>query len=201
MLIHSIAEVRILFRLFPIELPCILCDRTFHKRTCGSKQPDLRIFRMNCLRKPLIAMLHIQILCLPLFISHRQKIHMERLRMSHSGPQCAPCTVHRSVGKLNEIQCILYIFLKLGIVRIHHLRGTELTRRTDIQHRKRFCVQQFTQQKIFIKSKSKGLTVMCIRPLCHWIILAPVIVKCPKIRDIAPIFHITHGIFPVITVV
>ena len=121
--------------------------------------------------------------------------------MPHFCTQCAPFAVHRTIGKLNEIQCILHIFLKFHTARIHHFCGTELTSRADIQHRKRFCSQQFTQQKILIKSKSERLTIMRVWSFRHRIIFAPVIIKGPQIRDITSVFHIPYRIFPIITVV
>ncbi len=201
MLIHRITELRIFLCFFPIILPRILCSGTLHKRSRRSKQPDLRIFCMNSRFKPFITISQIQILRLPLLISNGKEIHTERLRMSHFGTQCAPFAVHRAISKLNEIQCILHIFLKFRTVRIHHFCGTELTRSADIQHRKRFCSQQFTQQEIFIKSKSKRLSIMCVRPLRHRIIFAPVIIKGPQIWNIAAVFHIPYRIFPVIPVI
>ena len=156
---------------------------------------------MNSCLKTFITVSQIQVLRLPLLISNRKVIHTERLWMSHFGTQCAPFTVHRTIGKLNEIQCILHIFLKFCTVRIHHFCRTELTRGANIQHRKRFCPQQLTQQKIFIKSKSERLSIMRIRPFRHRIIFAPFIIKSPQIRNITAVFHIPYCIFPIITVV
>ena len=201
MLIYRIDKIRILLLTFPVKIPRQIIERIFYARSCGTKELHLWVNRMNRLFKLHMAFKNIHVLCLPLLISNRKHLKVKRLWMPHLCTESAPLALHRTVRKLNQIQCILYKLPELLIIDRHQLSRAELAGRTHSEYRKRLCAQKLTEHKILIKTDSIGLSIMCIRALRIQVFPEiAVILECPEIRDVFPILQLSHSFLPLIAV-
>ena len=81
--------------------------------------------------------------------------------MSHIGTYLSPFAGYRTVGKLDQVEGIVYIRLQLVhraiLVRILVLI---LTRKAAIQHGERFCPDIFAQLEIFEKAQAVRLVII-----------------------------------------
>ena len=79
----------------------------------------------------------------------------ERLGVSHRGTQAAPCGIGVTVGKLDKIDGVLYIFVE-AVDRHLYLRVgiLILAQHTHIQHGQRLGTYFFGEQEIFVETEA-----------------------------------------------
>ena len=144
MLINGIYQIIICLGCLSCPFPCPEIAAAPYIRAWTSDQFYLRIFLMNCLFKHFISSIEIHGICLPLLVSNSQIFQMERTWMSHFCSFLSPFRGHIPVRILNQIQCILDIFLHLKAFNIHFLRGHKLAGKPYIHNRQWLCTQILT---------------------------------------------------------
>ena len=131
----------------------------------------------------------LNVLLAPLFISHAEHFQVERFRMPHRGPPGAPGAGSRAVGKLDQVQRVLDIRLKL--VQRRQFAGVELAGHAAIQNRQRLRADVLAQLEELEKAQAKRLEIIRRRPVQKFIV--------PAVDEQLAIFDRTDGILPLVT--
>ena len=117
-------------------LPALLKHLTLRVRTTGTYNLDVRIFSLDGCHERLQAL---EVEVIPLLITHTDELHVERLGMSHLRADLSPLRVSRTIGKLDEVETVLDIWLQLIVRNMGRvvIPVLELTSHTYVQHRQR----------------------------------------------------------------
>ena len=132
------------------------------------------------------------ILFSPLFVTDAQIFQIERCRMSHIGTYFPPSRVHVSVGKFDQIKCILNIAVQIANCYVSFFFIVLiLTGKPAVQDRKRCRSHFFRKKEILIESQSVALIIIRIETMGKSIL--------PAIFVQWTVFYRAHGFLPVIT--
>ena len=119
----------------------------FFAGVSGSCRAHDHDFRMRCLDGLVHNVEALPELFSAVFVADAQVLEIERLRVAHTGPECAPLGVGAAVAELNQVKGILdeYVVealpVALGFQRSDVAVAGELAGYAVVEHRKRGCAQ------------------------------------------------------------
>ena len=97
----------------------------------------------------------------PLFVTDTDKLQVKRSRMSHIGTYFSPRSIHVSISKLNQVECILNIVIQITNCYVSfRIIILILAGKSAIQNRQRCRTHFFRQQEIFVESQSIALIII-----------------------------------------
>ena len=109
----------------------------------------------------------------PLLVAHGYIFKVEGCGMPHFGALASPCSGGVAVGKLNEVEAVLYVWLQLA----HRHVGAvvlvlKLACHAHVKHRQRLGTNVFRQLEIFEETQSVALIVVGTDAALHGILPA-----------------------------
>src|SRR5690606_35305867 len=119
-------------------------------------------------------------------VAHTDELEVKWLRVSHLCPHLTPRRGNGTIGKFNQVKCILYVRIKL--IHRHHFGCIKLTSQTRTDDRQGLCAEVFRQQKIFVEAKTKRLKVIWCRPVSE--------LGIPTVNDHGSVSKITYRLLP-----
>ena len=89
----------------------------------------------------------------PLFVTDTNEFQVKRSRMSHICTHFSPSRIDVSIGKFNQVECILNIAIQITDCHMcFRIVVLILAGKTAVQNRKRFGTHFFGQQEVFVES-------------------------------------------------
>ena len=96
----------------------------------------------------------------PLFVANTQELQVEGSRMSHIRTNFSPSSRNITIGKFNQIQCILYIRIKFGQADLLVGIILILAYQSAVQNRQRFGAYILRQLEILKEAQSVSLEII-----------------------------------------
>ena len=127
----------------------------------------------------------------PLFVANSQELEVEGGGMSHLGAHLSPGTVHGTVGKLNQVQCVL----DEGFQLVHRAVGAfifvlELAGQAAAEDGKGFGPYLFTELEEFEETQPSALVVVRIETVGETVF--------PAVLVEGAVLHGPHRVLPLV---
>ena len=136
------------------------------------------------------------VLVVPLLVADGQELEVERSGVSHLGTQFAPCRSVGTIGKLNQIDGILDVWVE--VFNGHMIGGfafdriLELAGHAAVEHGERFGSKIFAELEILEEAKTIGLIVVGVEAVVEFIL--------PAVEVQGAVLDGTNCVFPLITI-
>ena len=169
-------------------------------RTSGADEFQLRIFGANGIgeflqtlgkHRPKASM---GLVVVPLLVTHSQVLQAEGLWMAHLCTHLTPLRIHRTIGKLHEVEGILDITVEVVESHVHTgLRGIwvlELTGQSARDHRQSLAAKVLAQLEELKETETIALEVVWIETMAEGVV--------PAVLVQWAVLYRTHAVLPLI---